>query len=172
VISFRSLEGSLGLIDTAFCDSYCAFMLPDGRRTFRSTKKKDRKEAWDLCRAWEKAAESAGRGSLTEVQARKVLNEILEAIGEGPVRNVSVREFFLNWLTGKQLSKKDTTGRRYKKAVEEFVDSLGPKADKSIVALTPADALRSRHGSVPPRRRTLRTAFQSHRSQPRNPRSK
>ena len=56
---------------------YCAFMLPDGRRTFRSTKKKDRKEAWDLCRAWEKAAESAGRGSLTEVQARKVLNEIL-----------------------------------------------------------------------------------------------
>ena len=86
-------------------------MLPDGRRTFRSTKKKDRKEAWDLCRAWEKAAESAGRGSLTEVQARKVLNEILEAIGEGPVRNVSVREFFLNWLTGKQLSKKDTTGR-------------------------------------------------------------
>jgi integrase len=52
---------------------------------------------------------------------------------------VSVREFFLNWLTGKQLSKKDTTARRYKKAIEEFVDSLGPKADKSIVALTPAD---------------------------------
>ena len=114
-------------------------MLPDGRRTFRSTKRKDRKGAWDLCRAWEKAAESAGLGSLTEVQARKVLNEILEAIGEGPVRDVSVREFFLNWLTGKQLSKKDTTARRYKKAIEEFVDSLGPKADKSIVALTPAD---------------------------------
>jgi site-specific recombinase XerD len=44
----------------------------------------------------------------------------------------------LNWLTGKQLSKKDTTGRRYKKAIEEFLDSLGPKADKSLGAVTPA----------------------------------
>ena len=42
-------------------------------------------------------------------------------------------------MASPQLSKKDTTARRYKKAIEEFVDSLGPKTDKSIVALTPAD---------------------------------
>jgi hypothetical protein len=98
---------------------------------------------------------SAGRGNLTEVQARKVLNEILHAIGDGPIRDVSVREFFLNWLTGKQLSKKETTGRRYKKAIEEFLDSLGPKADKSLAALIPGDIehfrdARTKQGGVRP----------------------
>src|SRR5438093_1082328 len=37
---------------------YCAFTLPDGRRTFRSTKLTDRKKAWEVCLQWEKAAAS------------------------------------------------------------------------------------------------------------------
>jgi integrase len=118
---------------------YCAYTLPNGRRCLKSTKQRDRKKAADVCRAWEKAAESAGRGHLTEVQARKVLNDILESVDEGPIRSQSIRQFFLKWLTGKQQSKKETTGRRYKKAIQEFLDSLGVRADKSLNALTPGD---------------------------------
>jgi integrase len=118
---------------------YCAYTLANGRRCFKSTKQRDRKKASDVCRVWEKAVESSRRGDFTEVQARKVLNDILESVGEGPIRTESIRDFFLNWLSGKQQAKKDTTGRRYKKAVEEFLDSLGGRAEKSLGALTPAD---------------------------------
>jgi integrase len=118
---------------------YCAYTLPNGRRCLKSTKQTDRKKASDICRAWEKAAEAAGRGHLTTVQATKVLNEILESVGESPILQKSVRDFCLNWLTGKQQAKKETTGRRYKKAVQEFLDSLGARADKPLSALTPAD---------------------------------
>jgi hypothetical protein len=40
----------------------------------------------EVCRGWAKAVDAAGRGDLTEVQARKILNEILESAGEGPIR--------------------------------------------------------------------------------------
>jgi len=118
---------------------YCAFTLPNGRRCLKSTKQTDRKKASDICRAWEKAAEAAGRGNLTAVQATKVLNEILESAGEEPIRHKSVRDFFLNWLSGKQQAKKPTTGRHYKKAIQEFLASLGARADKPLNAVTPAD---------------------------------
>ena len=85
---------------------YCAYTL-DGRRRFISTKQRDRKIASDVCRAWEKAAEAAGRGDFTRVQATKVLDEILESVGEGPIRKESVRDFFLNWLSGNSKSKKE-----------------------------------------------------------------
>jgi integrase len=118
---------------------YCAYTLADGRRCFKSTKQSDRKKALEVSRGWEKAEQAAGRGDLTEAQARKILDEILESVGEGPIRKATVRDFFLNWLTGKQLAKRETTSRRYKKAIEEFLDSLGARADKSLGTLTPAD---------------------------------
>jgi integrase len=118
---------------------YCAFTLIDGRRRFKSTKQTDRKDAWDVCRGWEKAIEAAGRGTLSEAQARKVLNDILESIGEGPIRSQSTRKFFLNWLAGKELAKKKRTGTRYAKAVNDFLKAIGTKADRPLASLSPAD---------------------------------
>jgi hypothetical protein len=40
---------------------------------------------------------------------------------------------------GKQQSKKETTATRYKKAIQEFLDSLGNRADNGLNALTPGD---------------------------------
>ena len=118
---------------------YCAFSLPNGARRFKSTKQTSRKEAWRVCMQWEKASEAAGKGSLTEVQARKVLNEILESAGESPMRTKSVREFFTNWLAGKELAKKKDTFLHYRKAVSEFFEVLGSRADKGLETLSPAD---------------------------------
>jgi integrase len=113
--------------------------LPDGQRRFKSTKQRSRKEALKVCLGWEKAVDAAGRGELSQSQARKILDEILENIGEGPIRRKTVSEFFSKWLEGKQLAKKQTTGKRYKKTVDEFLASLGDRANKSIASITPAD---------------------------------
>jgi integrase len=118
---------------------YCAFTLIDGRRRFKSTKQTDRKDAWDVCRGWEKAIEASGRGTLSEAQARKVLNDILESIGEGPIRTQTTRQYFLNWLTGKELAKKKRTGTRYKKVVSDFLKAIGAKADRPLASLSPTD---------------------------------
>ena len=41
---------------------YAAFTLPDGRRTFRSTKLTDRKKALEVCLEWERAADQGRDG--------------------------------------------------------------------------------------------------------------
>jgi integrase len=118
---------------------YCAFALPDGQRRFKSTKQRSRKEALKVCLGWEKAVDTAGKGELSQFQARKILDEILENIGEGPIRRKTVSEFFTKWLEGKELAKKKGTWKRYKKGVDEFLASLGDRANRSIASMTPAD---------------------------------
>jgi integrase len=118
---------------------YCAYVLPNGQRTFRSTKQSDRKKALKECLKLESAADKARAGELVESQARKILDDILESVGEGPIRKKAIREFFLHWLSGKALAKKPSTHSRYKKAITEFLETLGDRADKSLAALGPSD---------------------------------
>src|SRR5580704_13022308 len=118
---------------------YCAYVLPNGQRAFRSTKQTERKEALKECLKLEDAADKARAGQLVESQARKILDDILESVGEGPIRQKAIAEFFLHWLSGKELAKKPSTYSRYKKAITEFLESLGDRADKSLAALGPGD---------------------------------
>jgi integrase len=118
---------------------YAAFGLPNGKRAFRSTKQTTYKQAMRVALEWEKASELAGRGELTESASRKVLDLIRESVGDGALRTMTVREFFKNWLDGKKLSKKESTGERYEKPVTEFLGGLGARADKSLAHLTPQD---------------------------------
>jgi integrase len=118
---------------------YCAYVLPNGQRAFRSTKQTDRKEALKECLKLEAAADKARAGQLVESQARKILDDILESVGEGPIRQKTIREFFLHWLSGKELAKKPSTYSRYKKAITEFLESLGDRAGKGLAALRPGD---------------------------------
>jgi integrase len=123
---------------------YCAFSLPDGKRAFRSTKQTDRKEALRVCIQWEKAAEAAAQGTMTEIQARKVLDDILESVGEGPIRTKTVGEFFLHWLAGRKLATAAGTNLHYKKAISKFLESLGPRADRSLTSISAGDVERFR----------------------------
>ena len=70
---------------------------------------------------------------------RKLLDDVLESVGEGPVRSVSVRTFATTWLANKQPKVRSTVLRLYRRAIERFYSSLGAKADKSIASLVPAD---------------------------------
>jgi integrase len=118
---------------------YCAYTLPDGHRAFRSTKQRDRKKAFDVCRTLEKASEKARAGELTEIQVRKLLDDILESVGQRSIRAETVRSFFLSWLAGKRLSTKPGVYQHYNKAVSKFLESLGQRADKSLASVTAGD---------------------------------
>ena len=127
---------------------YCAFTLPDGRRTFRSTKLTERKKAWEVCILWEKAAEHGRGGSFTEAQARKVLNTILESTGQSPMQSETIHGYFTNWLNGKELAKKPRTHERYRIVVKMFLGSLGAKARHPLGALTVRDLENFRNESM------------------------
>ncbi len=127
---------------------YCAFTLPDGRRTLRSTKRTDRKLAWGICLVWEKSAEQGRDGTFTEAQARKVLNTILENTGQAPMQTETIREYFTNWLNGKELANKPRTAERYGIVIERFLVSLGQKASRPLGALTVRDLEDFRNQSI------------------------
>jgi integrase len=118
---------------------YVAYVAPNGRRAFKSTKERDRKKAAEIARALEKASEQARGSELTEARVRKLLDDVLESVGEGPVRSVSVRSFATTWLTNKQPSVRPNVLRLYRRALERFCDCLGAKADKNLASLTPSD---------------------------------
>jgi integrase len=127
---------------------YCAFTLPTGRRTFRSTKIADRKQAMGVCLQWDKTSEQGRDGNLTEAQTRKVLNTILESTGQAPMQSESIHEYFTNWTNGKELANKPRTAERYRNIVKKFLLSLGQKAQHPLGALTVRDLENFRNQSM------------------------
>ena len=123
---------------------YAAFALPNGKRAFRSTKQTVYKKAMRIALEWEKASDLASKGELTESASRKVLDLIRESVGDSALSIMTSSEFFTNWLAGKKLSKKESTGERYGKPIAEFLNSLGERADKSLGHLVPQDIERFR----------------------------
>jgi integrase len=135
---------------------YCAYTLPNGRRVFRSTKQRDRKKAFDICRTLEKAGEKARSGELSEIQVRKMLDEILESVGQEAVQVQSVRSFFEDWLSGKKPNVSHNTFTRYQKVAGKFLLGLGERAERSIANVGPRDI-----GAYRDRRRGEGTAIGS-----------
>jgi integrase len=127
---------------------FCAFTLPDGRRTFRSTKERDRKTALGICCEWERSSGQARDGAFTEAQARKVLNTILENTGQAPMQTETIHEYFTNWLNGKELANKPRTHERYGIVLKKFLASLGQKARRPLGALTARDLEKMRNQSM------------------------
>ena len=118
---------------------YCAFTGADGRRKFKSTKTKSRKDAELICRRWEDAAIGARGNTLTTAQVRRVFNEILEQAGDNPLENFTVKEWMEEWLRGKESARGEKTMTRYRKPIDDFVDSLGSRASLPLRSLTAKD---------------------------------
>lgn len=110
------------------------FSLPDGRRTQRSTKEKDRKKAMKLAVQWEEAA----RRRLTESQARKVISDIHEQIHGTRLVTPSVNDYVARWLDRKKGETAPVTFLAYRHAVQGFRDFLGDKAAQPIHYVTAA----------------------------------
>src|SRR5262245_42825141 len=104
---------------------YCAFTLPNGKRCFKSTKLKDRSAALQFCLRMESAAQKAAAHSLSEEQARKILNEIRELSGESPLRVKSLADYSAEWLRSKKVTTSEGTLIRYTGFADDFVEHVG-----------------------------------------------
>jgi len=115
-----------------------AWRATDGRLILRSTKQTERKKAMAFALECERAEKLAGAGTLTEAQARQILNGILERAATGEtLRCPSVSDYFREWLAGKEATKAGGTATRYAKSVNEFLAHLGDRARKPLSSLAP-----------------------------------
>ncbi len=118
---------------------YCAFTHGDGTRSFKSTKKVNRKEAEAVCTGWQRAVDLSKGGNLTEVQARKVLSEIYERANQEAIHFTVTAQFLTDWIASKKVTTAPGTSRRYGDTVDAFIKQIGPKAERSLAAITPHD---------------------------------
>ncbi|MGA9777261.1 MAG: tyrosine-type recombinase/integrase [Limisphaerales bacterium] len=122
---------------------HAAYFGPDGRRILRSTKQQDRQSALAVAMEYERASKLARRGELVEAQAREVLKDIMKRADMGEtLQIVSIKSHFDTWLASKKDRKSEGTGERYGVAVEEFLKTLGKRANKNLTSLTAADVQR------------------------------
>ena len=112
--------------------------MPDGTRTNRSTKTTEKRDATRIAMEWERAANDARKGLLIESQARKVLNDILEKVGEETMNKDTVESYFATWL-GRQNNPK--TVERYRHTIDLFKAHLDRKAKGALTAVTHNDVL-------------------------------
>ncbi|MHB8521846.1 MAG: tyrosine-type recombinase/integrase [Limisphaerales bacterium] len=118
---------------------YCAFTQADGTRCFKSTKKTKRKDAEEVARGWQRAVDLARGGALTEIQVRKIIDEIYERANGEALNFASTADFLKQWTESKELTAAKSTARRYRDVLVAFAAQLGPKAQRSLGAITPAD---------------------------------
>ncbi len=117
---------------------HAAWRASDGSLILRSTKQTDRTKAKAFALECERAEKKAGAGTLTESQARDILDDILKRTDTGEsLRSTPIKGYFLEWLAGKEANKAAGTATRYSKSVKEFLKHLADKADKPLTSLTP-----------------------------------
>ena len=105
----------------------CAFTLPGGKRTIRSTKQKARKKAERICFEWEQAAQTAESGRLTESAARRVIGDIYELANGSRLPAATVEAFFESWLAKKTPETAPATARAYADTSARFLAYLGER---------------------------------------------
>src|SRR5437667_4317952 len=111
-----------------------------GKLILRSTKQTNRAKALAFALECERAEKLAGAGSLTEAQARKIVQDIMERAATGEVLRIhSIPAWLREWLAGKEARKSASTAVRYGQIVEEFLAHLGDKAKRSLTALSTRD---------------------------------
>jgi len=135
----------------------CCYTSADGRQLKVSTKKTDRKRAWEFCLAIERAEELGRDRLLTEQHAKKIIGEILERTTGTPIRNDTAEQWFAHWLDMKQRVRAGHTMLRYRQVVRDFQESLGHKAKLPLAHITSKDILKYRD-SITAAGKTARTA--------------
>lgn len=89
--------------------------------------------------SWERAAKHGREKSLTEVQARKVLNDILENAGQERMNLVTAEVFLSEWAQSKEMVNAEGTAKRYKNTVRNFLLHLGSKAKMNLANISARD---------------------------------
>jgi len=135
----------------------CCYTAADGRQLKKSTKQTDRKKAWEICLAIERAESQARNGTLTEQTAKKLIGEILERITGEPLHNYKAGEWLAHWIEMKERVRASKTAQRYRQVIRDFVASLGGRAKLALAHMSSKDILKYRD-SIIAANKTPRTA--------------
>ena len=127
---------------------YCAYRLPNGKRTFRSTKLTDRKAAEEFCRRLEYASHESKAGRLTEARARELISEFVEHATGEPLRNYTAEDWLREWLDGKKATKASATFLKYANGINGFLGSLGTRAKLNVNQIAPRDVHRFQQAEI------------------------
>ena len=144
----------------------CSYTSTDGKRHLVSTKKTDKAEAHAFCLRLEaldrqtaaqgatvsmqdtpelmeaglKLMQAASSGALSEAVGIEYVNRLLKASGAGSeIRGETVKDFFANWLAGKELGAARDTFLRYRSTVDLFMAHLGKRSKLPLSAIGARD---------------------------------
>jgi integrase len=132
---------------------FCAFSIfnPETRaskRVFRSTKTRDKRQALEICRAWDKAALKARNGKLSVEAAREVIaqgvSDVFTAANVESLPSASIKSWCETWLQAKSIEAEESTHARYGRIVERFIECIGAKAKRDLSTLQAVDIMRFR----------------------------
>jgi integrase len=118
---------------------YCAFYLPDGRRTMRSTGTRKRRKAQEICNEYERTAREAREGRLTEARARDTISTIYHIAHQEQLPQSTTKDFVASWLRGKEVTLAESSMAEYQTAARELLAHLGDKATKHMDTITLRD---------------------------------
>ncbi|MCX6969927.1 MAG: tyrosine-type recombinase/integrase [Verrucomicrobia bacterium] len=107
---------------------YCAYTLEDGTRRFRSTKKRIKGEAMQVCVQWAGAVREAGANH----RDLEILNEMRKARGKQELNLQRIGEYFENWLEGRKLHISPATWTRYNTSIQKFLGFLGDRVKDDL----------------------------------------
>lgn len=145
--SFRDSSGKWRLVSTKCRDKVDAQMacsrlesLARLTATPDSTSAVSQADAGELMEAGLKLIQSAKGGTLGEAAARDFCNRVLKASGAGSeLKGETVKEFFANWVAGKEIGAARDTFLRYRNTVDLFLKNLDKRADLPLSAVGARD---------------------------------
>lgn len=120
---------------------WAAFYLPDGRRTLRSTKQRNKTKAMEVALGWVKASRLAKEQRLTDMQARRVIADIHAIATRETLVQYTAESFIRAWLENKLPSIADSSVAAYEKTAAEFIGHLGARSKVHVEAVTVKDVL-------------------------------
>lgn len=123
---------------------FCAYYGADGRRLKKSTKRKNRTEAMQVCMGWANAAAQARNRNLTAAQARKVLAEMVELATGESLTAYTLEGWIAEWDANKAGSSTPSTMLRYRQVMRDFMEHLGDRAKAPITSITSGDITKFR----------------------------
>jgi integrase len=133
---------------------FCSFSIwnPDANRwhrVFRSTKSKNKRQALEIARAWQKAARKAHSGLLNAESARAIIAEgvsdVLLATSAESLPSASIKAWCDSWLQAKSVEISESSLVRYRQVIERFTEYLGDtKSNPDLATLHASDVARFR----------------------------
>jgi len=145
--SFRDSFGKWRLVSTKCRDKVdaqaaCARL----ESLARTTAKRDgnsavsQADAGELMEAGLKLIQNAKGGTLGEAAARDFCNRVLKASGAGSeIKGETIKDFFANWMAGKEIGAARDTFLRYRSTVDLFLKDLGKRATLPLSAVGARD---------------------------------